>query len=260
MVIKLIYIDLYIILNFIYDLIILVSVAIALKRTINKKRIIIASLFGSVSTGLLFLNLNSFLLLILKLLSGLIMEKLAFGQKTLKSTLINLSYLYMCSIILAGFLYFLSLEFSLTKNIADEYIVNYILILLIAPIIFILYLKQQKLLKQKENLVRDVKIIFKDDKEITIKGFIDTGNKLKDPVTNKYVIIVDENVYQSNNPIYVPFRGVGKTGLLKCFSIKRIEINNQIFTNYLIGISDTKINLDGTNCILNCKLLEDLNV
>ena len=60
------------------------------------------------------------------------------------------------------------------------------------------------------------------------------------------------------SPIYVPYHSLNHKGLLKCIAPKNIEINGIISKNYLIGISEEKFNIDGINCILNSKCLEDL--
>ncbi len=183
------------------------------------------------------------------------MLSIAYGFKNFIYTFHNMIYLYMSSIILAGFLYYLTDELGIASSN-----INYIALVILAPLVLGVYVYQTKKLKQKQNLSYRVKVVFKNNKELLLDGFIDSGNKLKDPFTNKYIIIVDESIYKSTNPIYVPFKGVNKTGLIKCFSLDHIEINNRIFKNYLLGVSDEKINLDGSNCLLNYKLLEEINV
>ena len=41
-------------------------------------------------------------------------------------------------------------------------------------------------------------------------------------------------------------------------SIKYIEVNKHEYNNYLIGISTNKFNIEGINCLLNNKLLEEI--
>ena len=40
--------------------------------------------------------------------------------------------------------------------------------------------------------------------------------------------------------------------------LKYLKINNQIFTNYLIGISNNEFNINGSDVLLNYKLMEDI--
>ena len=134
-----IYIDLLFILNFIYDTLLLITVSLTLKRNTKIKRIFLGSFFGALTTFIIMLPLSKWFLLILKILASLLMLLITYGYHDLKYFINNLLYLYMTSVILAGFLYFLKLEFN---NL------SYLLSLSIAPLILYLYLKEQKHLKK----------------------------------------------------------------------------------------------------------------
>ena len=261
MVIKVIYLDLLFLLNFIYDFLLLITTGLVLKRVVKLKKILIAAITGACSYFLFFLNISNFVVWFYIIGVGIIMIIIAYGKKNIFT---NLVYFYMNCIILAGFFYFLKVQLSYERtgllyklNINNT---NTFLIMIISPIILYLYVKQNKLLKEKQNLNYLVNVYLKNGEILNLNGFIDSGNRLRCPVTKKYIIILANGVYDGDNPMYVPFTGVNKTGLLKCFSIKFIEINKQKFKNYLIGISDGDINIEGSDCILNGKLMEDLNV
>ncbi len=249
-----VYIDLLFLLNLIYDFLLLMTVSVTLKRNINYKRLLLGSLVGALSTFIIFLPLNKYLLLVLKIIMGLIMLLVTFKYKNIKYFLHNILYLYMTSVILAGFLYYLKLEF---KNL------SYLLILSIAPLILYLYIKEQKDLKSIVNYYRKVIITLKNNQEINLTGFIDSGNKLKDPITGKYIILVNKNlidgIYNIRSPMYVPIKTVNQKSLLECISIKNIKIDNIVYNNYLLGLSDTFKSND-YDCLLNYHLLEGENV
>lgn len=261
-----IYLDLVFLLNFSYDFLILLTLDLTLKRHTKLIRIFLGAFLGSVSLGLLFLPLSSFPLFVLKVLVSILMVLVSFKYKDIKYTLSNLFYLYMISITLGGFLYFLNTEFSYKQEglifYFDGISINYILLIIIAPIILYLYIKEHKKISSSYNLNYEVEIIFNDNKKLTCQGFIDSGNKLKDPITHKYIILVEDYLLKdyihNKNPIYVPYKALHKEGLIKCFKIKNIIINKQVFTNYLVGMSEDKFNLEGIDCLLNYKLMEDI--
>ena len=246
-----IYLDLLFTLNFIYDFLILMTVSITLKRNINMRRIILGALFGAISTFIILLKINKYILLIIKVLSGLLMILITYSYKNIKYTLENILYLYMCSVILAGFLYFLKIEFN---NM------SYLISLGIAPIILYMYIKEQRMLRKRVNYYRKVIINFKNNKSVTLNGFIDSGNNMKDPVTKKYIILVNKKelkgIYNIRSPMYVPVHTVNKTSLLMCVSIKNLVIDGVIYNNYLLGVSDTFIS-NSYECLLNNHLLEE---
>jgi stage II sporulation protein GA (sporulation sigma-E factor processing peptidase) len=136
--------------------------------------------------------------------------------------------------------------------------ISYIFLIIISPIIFILYIKQIRNLKSNYNLYYDVKIVLKNKKEYILKGYLDTGNKLVDPITNKPIILIEKGIIKGENFYYVPFNSLNNHNLIKCFKPLYIEIENKKYNNYLVGLIDKKIALDGVKCILNNKLMEEL--
>ncbi|NLA43968.1 sigma-E processing peptidase SpoIIGA, partial [Candidatus Saccharibacteria bacterium] len=103
-----IYIDLVILINFIIDLLLLISVDLLLKRKTKFKRIIIASLLGSISTLLLFYINNNFILLLFKLLISILMVVIAFKYETFNYFKDNIIWLYILGIILGGTIFLLN--------------------------------------------------------------------------------------------------------------------------------------------------------
>lgn len=247
-----IYIDLLFILNFIYDFLLLMTVSITLKRNIKIKRILLGAFIGTISTFIVFFPLNKYLSLLLKISTSLVMVICTYKFKDVKYFFNNLVYLYMSSVILAGFLYFLKIEFN---NL------SYILLLGIAPLILYLYVKEQKNLKKIVNYYKKVIITLKNNQILELNAFIDSGNKLKDPVTNKYIILINKKrlkgIYNIRSPMYVPIKTINKNSLLECISINNIKVDNKIYTNYLLGLSDTFNEFDGVECLLNYHLLEE---
>ena len=247
-----VYIDLLFVLNFIYDFLLLLTVSITLKRNVRLKRIFLGACLGGISTFIIFLPVNKYILLLLKILNSLIMVSITYKFKDIKYFFNNIIYLYMCSVILAGFLYFLKLEFN---NMC------YLISLSIAPLILYLYIKEQNELKKIVNFYKKVIITLKNDKTIELNGFVDSGNKLKDPITNKYIILINKKslkgIYNIRSPMYVPIKTVNKNSLLECISINNIIIDNKTYNNYLLGLSDTFNGFDGVECLLNYHLLEE---
>ena len=81
-----VYIDLVFLINFILDLLLLLTINIALKRYSKIKRLILGALFGSISLLYLFIPLNQVLLFIFKIVMSIIMCIIAFGYKNFKYT------------------------------------------------------------------------------------------------------------------------------------------------------------------------------
>ena len=246
-----VYIDLVCIINFIYDFLILLTVSFTLKRNRKIYYYILSSLIGVLSIFLLFLKIN-IVLFLLKILISIIMVIVAFGYKSIKYTISNIIYFYMTSIILAGFLY-------LIKGNSSNFNLNYIVLLIIGPIILFIYYKSNKKLKNTYSDYYKIKIVF-DNIEYNLVSFYDNGNNLKDPISRKSIIIVEnsrlEKIYNIRSPVYVPVITVKGTHLMKCFKPSYIILNDKKIYNYLIGESSIKFS-DGVECLLNKSLKED---
>ena len=244
-----IYIDVVFFLNIILDFILLMSVSVILTRNAKIKRIIFGSLIGGASTFLLFINLNSFLSLIFKLLLGLLMIIVTFGYKDIKYTFNNLFYLYTLSFSTGGIMYLLM----------DKSYYNYIILIMGFSISLFMYVKQAK--TYHNNYINYYKVeLYLKGKKYLLTGFLDTGNKLYDSYKHRPVIIIDKKInYKLEDIVYVPYVSLNNNSVLKCLKTDKIIINNHIFKNYLVGISNEKIRIDGINCLLHSQMKGDLH-
>ena len=230
--------------NFIFDFVLLLATSIILKRKEKIYKIFLGSLLGSLSIFFMFLKINSVELFFLKFLISLLMIFISFGYKSMKYLIKNIYYLYTVSIILGGFLYLINITFSY-KNEGLIFInkgisINFIVALILSPIIIYLYVKQVKDLKNNYNNYYNIGINL-DNKNISLTAFLDTGKFID--ITNKKVL-------------YVPYHTVNSNGILKCIKADKININGVSHNRkYLIALSD-EIKIDGVNCILNERLLE----
>lgn len=247
-----IYIDLVILLNYFFDSLILLTVNTTLKRNISLKKILFVSLLGELSL-LGFLLSNKYLLILLKLEISLILNILTFKYKDIFYTATNILYFYMVSIILGGFIYYLKLN-----NL------SYFFILLLVPLILYLYIKQNLNMKTTINKTYPLTIYFPNKRKLSLTGFVDTGNKLRDPVTKKWVVLVNKKLLQGviriRTPIYVPYHSLNNKGLVECIKPEKLVIEGKEYTNFLIGLMDSKVMINSSDCILNLEILEELNV
>ena len=259
-----IYIDLIILLNFFIDFMILLTVSIILKRCAKVRRIILSSLFGSLTILTLFIDMNNLELFGLKIITSIIMILICFGFKNINYFLKNLLYFYTTSIMLGGFLYLIKNEISLYNKglvfIDTGLELNCWFIVIFAPIILYIYIKQIKELKIVNSFRKKVDVYI-NDKIIDLNGYVDSGNTLIEPYGNKCVIIVKnkkiEKEVKLNNYLLVPYKALNHSGVIKCIIPQKVYIEGiGIKENVVIGISEEKIKIDGVDCLLNILLME----
>ncbi len=234
-----IYIDLVLFLNFAFDFILLLSVSILLRRIISINRIIIGAFLGSLSILLLFLKINSFQLFIIKILISIIMILVTFGYKNKIYFFKNIVFLYMASVVLGGFLYFLNIQFSYKHNglifFHNGLSINFIFLIIFSPIIIYIYIKQGLSLKQNYSKYHKIKI-YLNNNIIDCIGYIDTGNKAVDPYFKRKIILINNNnsLKLPDDFILVPLNTINSKGVIKCYKIDKLEIDGNLVKEKLL--------------------------
>ena len=240
-----IYIELIYILNFLLDFMILYGTKRLLKISKDIKRQIYASILGSITTIFLEIKISNLQLFIIKVIISILMIVSAFGKNNFfKNTL----YFYMITIILGGVIYLFDLK--------TTFYINMIFISMIFPVVIYIVVKELSNYKLNIQDKYIVTISYKN-KKYQLEGFIDTGNKLKSPISNKSVILVNLKI-NTDNIIYIPYKALNTEGIIPCIKPDKVIINNKVINNCLIGLSKDKFQIEGYNCILPNKLKEDL--
>ena len=259
-----VYLDLIFFINFMFDLLLLMTVSIECKVFSKKRRLLISSFLGSLSTFLLFLPLNNFSLFLFKVVISIIMIFVGFKITSKELFFSLIKSLYGNSIILGGLIYFLNNQFSYKQKgfifIHDGTSLNLIIILISSPIIFYLYHKMMKNEKTKRALLHSISIRCQKG-TINTLGLLDTGNNIKDPYKRRGVILINSSEINLSleESILVPFKTVDSNSLLRCIEIEELRIDDNLITNkYLLGISPKNIEIKGASCILPNIIEEEL--
>lgn len=259
-----IYIDVVLFVNFIFDLILLMSVNFILRRNKKIYRLILGALFGSLTMLGLFIKMSTVWLLLFKFLVSLIMLFITFGYQDFKYFRKNIIYFYLVSMLLGGGIYFLKGQFSYSNNglVAKEKSlqVSYVVIIVISLIIYCKYMLSFKDLKNNYSNYYKC-FIYIRSKVIEVNAFLDTGNKLNDPYSNKSIILITKDKLKDvriRSPIYVPYNSLNNEGLLTCIKADKIVINGKENKEFLIGISNNNFFMDGIDCIINNRIMEGL--
>ena len=134
--------------------------------------------------------------------------------------------------------------------------INFIILIILSPIILYIYYKELIKLKVSRNFTYKVNLYYKD-KIYKLNAYLDTGNKLVSPYSNKPVLILNKNIIDSNEYFYLNLHTVSGSDLMKCIKVNKIDIENVgIKENVLIGLGNDYFKLDGVDLLLNSKLLE----
>lgn len=196
-----IYIDIVLIENIIMNSIILYATAIVLKIKTKPIRLIIASLIGAIYSILAYATtLKIYTNIILKFILSIIIIYISFNPQSAKKMWKELITFYMISFVFGGaafaLIYIVKPQDILMKN--GLFLGTYPLktVLLGAIVAFTLIVTVFTIAKNKigkKNMFCEIKIKL-NGKEIETKAMIDTGNLLKEPITNTPVIVVEHTL------------------------------------------------------------------
>ena len=202
-----IYIDIIFLENFILNLILLYAVGIETKTKIKHYRIIIASLVGSIYAIILYVIKNKFLCsIVMKFLLSIVMVYICFETKSIKKLFKTLIYFYLTSFVFGGgalaLIYMVNTGKISIQNgiIQGRYTILTIMTgVIIAFIFIIIVFRLIKSKISKNDLICNIEIRI-NNKEVKTKAMVDTGNLLKEPITNVPVVIVEHSLLKNIIP------------------------------------------------------------
>ena len=196
-----IYIDIVLVENIIMNFIILFATAIILKIKIKYIRIFVASLLGAVYSVIAYMGiLKLYSNIIMKILLSILIVYIAFNPQSIKKMWKNLVIFYLTSFIFGGvafaLIYILKPQDILMKN--GLFLGTYLLksVLLGAIISLLVILVGFKIVKgkfSKKDMFCDLEIKI-NNKIVKTTAMIDTGNCLKEPISNIPVIVLEHTL------------------------------------------------------------------
>ena len=267
--------------------IILYATSIILKLKPKFFRILISSVIGSIYSIILYITeMKIYSSIISKIILSIIMTYVAFNPQNVKKMWKQILIFYLTSFVFGGvalyLIYFLKPQDILMKN--GMYVGKNILkIILLGGIVAFVVIKiSLKIIKTKissKDMYCNIKIKL-NEKEVETTAMLDTGNLVKEPITNTPVIIVESSLlYEmlpkeilnnleevlsgnlSNIPEEIqekyiskmrciPFKSLGKeNGMLLGIRADEIEVikedENKIIKNAIIGIYDKSLTKRG---------------
>ena len=197
-----VYIDVVFIENLVINYIILYATGIISKTKIKQIRILIGSLIGALYSIIYYLiNLKIYSSFILKIILSIVIIYVAFNSKNIKILMKQTILFYLVSFVFGGaaisIIYMVNSKGITIQNgvLVGNYTLKTVLIgIIIAYITVIVAFKIVKTKFSKKDLLCDVEITL-NEKKIHTKAMLDTGNLLKEPITNMPVIVMEHTLF-----------------------------------------------------------------
>jgi len=254
------YVDVLFLVNFMMDYILLLIVRKMMKCTATHRRICIGAAVGSLLTCLVVILPIPYTIIKLILFHVLVntcMIRVGLKIKTIRSFLKAIIMLYIGSFLLGGIM-----------EVFRPYIRVGSLFLLIAIVGYYLVMAIWRFLSymQRWNQCHYTVELYLGNKKYQIKGMIDTGNGLRDPISGTPVNILDRHTARTlfgeehlKDVRYIPYQSIGKkAGVLPAVQLERMCILKDTecwVERPLIAISEETISKGGEyEMILNPNL------
>ena len=196
-----IYIDVVFLENLVMNSIILIASGIILKKKLKWIRIILASSLGAIYTIIGYISvLQIYSNLVLKVILSILIIYIAFNPQTVKQLWKDILIFYLTSFVFGGvafaLIYVVKPQEILMKN--GLFLGTYPLktVLLAAIVAFIVIIAAFAIVKtkfSKKDMFCDVEVEL-NNKKIRTRAMIDTGNLLKEPITNTPVIVLEHTL------------------------------------------------------------------
>ena len=196
-----IYIDVVLIENLIMNYIILLATGLILKIKIKHIRLIIGSLLGAIYTIIGYMGiLEIYSSFILKIILSIMIVYIAYYPQTLKKMWKELLFFYLTSFVFGGvafsLIYIVKPQEIIMKN--GLFLGTYPLktVILGAIVAFVIIITAFKIIKSKiskKDLICEITVEI-EDKKISTNALIDTGNMLKEPITNTPVVVIERSL------------------------------------------------------------------
>ncbi len=196
-----VYIDLIFFENLIMNSIIIYATAILLKIKPKIWRVLISSSIGGTYAIVIYISkFKIYESIILKIILSIIMVYIAFNPQNMKKLWKQVLIFYLTSFVFGGaalyLIYFIKPQNILIKNglFAGEYVIKAILLGAIMGLVIIkISIKIIKTKIRPKDMYCRIKIKL-NGKEVQTNAMIDTGNLVKEPITNIPVIIVERSL------------------------------------------------------------------
>ncbi len=196
-----IYIDVVFIENLIMNYIILFATSIIIKVKVKHIRLILASSLGAIYSIIAYMSiLEMYSSVILKIILSVIIVYIAYNPQNVKNMWKYLVIFYMTSFVFGGaafaLIYIVKPQDILMKNglfLGTYPLKTIILGTIVAFVVIVTSFKLVKSKISKKDMFCTIKINI-NKVEIETKAMIDTGNLLKEPISNTPVIVVEHTL------------------------------------------------------------------
>ncbi len=224
-----IYVDVFFLINFIMDYIVIKLTSMVMRQKCRRIRICSAAMFGAMYSVVILKPLSNHLsgLTLISIFIALIMIFIAFGYQDLTTYLKNVIFLTIVSFLFSGVMNYIYYSTQM-GSIINETIHGtsnksmnarkFVTVTVIAYFIMVFVTRFVTAHKKDMNLIFDVMLSY-NGKSVVARALLDTGNSLTEPLSGEMVHIAEYKIIKpmlegderaEGNIYVIPFHSVGE--------------------------------------------------
>lgn len=275
-----IYADILIAVNFIVNYLLLRAVSTFFSVNHSTVRFLVSSLLGGLFSMIIFIDNIPFVLnFIIKIVILSMMIFIAFNTRRFKDLIRYSAAFFICNFSFAGMMlllkFILSSEEILLKNGIVYFDVSFITLIISAVVCYFIISLISRLISNRavNKLIYEVELFY-ENKSVSAKALLDTGNTLKELFSGKPVIVAERStavrifpdkcdISELKNFRLIPFSTISSSGALPAFLLEKVTVINcgkavEINDVYL-AVSDKKIVSSDYSVLLGTAFLNAIN-
>ncbi len=241
-----VYVDVLLLINTLVNYFMLLGVKLITGAQAKRYRLILGAVLGGISALSVFLNLG-FLVTALKILTAMLMILISFPFVSLKSYIKKCVWLFIISAVFSGvcfaayFLFDTDLMIYSNGTVYFDIDITFLTVCTVISYAVISVILRFTDKKKPKKQYYPITLISGDEK-ITLRGFMDTGNNLKEPFSFAPVIVTNEEIYKklylaskNRKERIVPVSTVKGEGIMTAFKLDGAVFSEKEIHNIYLG-------------------------
>lgn len=241
-----VYVDVLVLINALVNYFMLLGVKIITGAETKRFRLIFGALAGGISALSVFLNIGAAVTLI-KILTAVLMVRISFPFVSAKAFFKKCVWLFIISAVFSGVCLVAYLLFDTDLMIysngtvyfdVDITFLTVCTVISYAVITLILRFTDKKIPKKQFYPIT----LISGGKNFTLRGFMDTGNNLKEPFSFAPVVVTNDEIYKkmraegkNKTERIIPVSTVDGDGIMTAFKLDGAVFNEKEIHNIYLG-------------------------
>lgn len=243
-----VYVDVLLLINTLVNYFMLLGVKIITRSETKRYRLVLGALTGGLSALSVFLNMGV-IVTVLKFFTAALMVLISFPVVSAKVYFKKCIWLFLISavfsgICLAAYLLF-DTDLMIYSNGTVYFDIDITFLTVCTVISYVAITLISRLTDKKAPKKQYYPItLISGDERLTLKGFLDTGNNLKEPFSFAPVIVTNEEIYiklrsaSKNKERIIPVSTVNGDGIMTAFKLDGAVFTEKEIHNIYLGRGD----------------------